>query len=259
MIHNLNITKLNKDYKKNGFVKIEKFLSSKEINFINSDIKFVTKILKKRKKKYAHLHFTRDGKVNTLHNINKLKVKSYLKKLAKSKKIQDLIKFILVSRSIKVRNIEFFLKPKKTGLASPIHQDNFYWNIVDPYKAINMWIACDKSNKSNGGVFYYPASHTKGLLPHIISNQKGSSQMISKKKLDQIKIKRKYISLKKGDCVIHHPEVIHGSNANLSSRNRSGVVISFKSRNALINKLNIKRYKSRVKKNLQSLYKKEFN
>ena len=83
--------------------------------------------------------------------------------------------------------------------------------------------------------------------------------MISKKKLDQIKIKRKYISLKKGDCVIHHPEVIHGSNANLSSRNRRGVVISFKSRNALINKLNIKRYKSRVKKNLQSLYKKEFN
>ena len=48
--------------------------------------------------------------------------------------------------------------------------------------------------------------------------------------------------------LIHHPEVIHGSNANLSSRNRSGVVISFKSRNALINKLNIKRYKSRVKK-----------
>ena len=78
------------------------------------------------------------------------------------------------------------------------------------------------------------------------------------KKLDQIKNKRKYISLKKYDC-IHHPEVIHGSNANLSSRNRSGVVISFKSRNALINKLNIKRYKSRVKKNLQSLYKKEFN
>ena len=120
-----------------------------------------------------------------------------------------------------------------------------------------MWIACDKSNKSNGGVFYYPTSHKKGLLPHIISKQKGSSQMISKKKLKQIKIKKKYINLQKGDCVVHHPEVIHGSNANLSNNNRSGVVLSFRSKNALINKLNIKRYKSRVKKNLQSLKKKK--
>jgi len=83
--------------------------------------------------------------------------------------------------------------------------------------------------------------------------------MISKKKLKQIKIKKKYINLQKGDCVVHHPEVIHGSNANLSNNNRSGVVLSFRSKNALINKLNIKRYKSRVKKNLQSLKKKRFN
>lgn len=259
MSENVDITKINRNFNKYGFVKIKRFLSLKEINSINNDIKSVTQLLKSRKKKYIHLHFTSDGKVNTLHNINKLRVRSYLKKLATSRKIQNLVKSILVSKSIKVRNIEFFLKPKKTGLASPVHQDNFYWNIVDPSKAINMWIACDKSNKSNGGVFYYPTSHKKGLLPHIISKQKGSSQMISKKKLKQIKIKKKYINLQKGDCVVHHPEVIHGSNANLSNNNRSGVVLSFRSKNALINKLNIKRYKSRVKKNLQSLKKKRFN
>ena len=52
MIENVDITKINRNFNKNGFVKIKKFLSLKEINSINNDIKFVTQILKSRKKIY---------------------------------------------------------------------------------------------------------------------------------------------------------------------------------------------------------------
>ena len=52
----------------------------------------------------------------------------FLNKLSKNKKLTSIIKHIL-GREIVARNFEFFLKPKKTGKPSPVHQDNFYWNI----------------------------------------------------------------------------------------------------------------------------------
>ena len=48
--------------------------------------------------------------------------------MSKKKTLKNLVEKILKDNSV-IRNIEF-LKPKKTGMASPFHQDNFYWNIV---------------------------------------------------------------------------------------------------------------------------------
>ena len=87
------------------------------------------------------------------------------------------INYIFNSNS-KVRNIEFFLKPRKTGLRSAFHQDNSYWNFSDEKKALNVWIACSESNFKNGGVCYYRKSHKLGLLKHEISYEPGSSQKI---------------------------------------------------------------------------------
>ena len=40
-----------------------------------------------------------------------------------------------------------FAKPKKVGMASPMHQDNFYWNLKDP-NCFTMWIAIDRAKKT---------------------------------------------------------------------------------------------------------------
>ena len=98
-------------------------------------------------------------------------------------------------------NIEFFLKPKKTGMSSPYHQDNFYWNILSA-KALNIWIACSEANENNGGVCYLEGSHLLGTINHEISFAKGSSQKITKnliskllfKKILKIKTRRLYNS-----------------------------------------------------------------
>ena len=50
MSENVDITKINRNFNKYGFVKIKRFLSLKEINSINNDIKSVTQLLKSRKK-----------------------------------------------------------------------------------------------------------------------------------------------------------------------------------------------------------------
>ena len=65
---------------------------------------------------------------------------------------------------------EVFLKPPKTGMKAPFHQDNYYWNLKDK-RAINLWIALDKVDKSNGGLIYLKGSHNEGIIKHKMSKK----------------------------------------------------------------------------------------
>ena len=56
-------------------------------------------------------------------------------------------------------------------MASPMHQDNFFWNLIDS-NAVNVWVALSNANKQNGGVFYLKKSHKIGLLEHVSSFMK---------------------------------------------------------------------------------------
>ena len=85
------------------------------------------KVLKSKSKKYYHK--TKDGKFNTIHDIQNFIKSGSIIKMSKKKTLKNLVEKILKDNSV-IRNIEFFLKLKKTGMASPFHQDNFYWNIV---------------------------------------------------------------------------------------------------------------------------------
>ena len=83
-----------KNYNLNGFVVLKKIFSKNEINKILLELEIIKKLLKKTKDK-KFFHKTKDGKIN-------------------KKKLSLVIKHIL-GDSFKVRNIEFFLKPKKLG------------------------------------------------------------------------------------------------------------------------------------------------
>ena len=153
-----------------------------------------------------------------------------------------------------MRNLEFFLKPKKTGKKSPMHQDNFFWNIPNK-KALNVWIACTPSNYKNGGLFYLLKSHKNGIVNHEISYQPGTSQQISNRQIINKKYKKIYPNLKPGDCIFHHCEVIHGSNPNKSNLDRIGIVMSFKNKKAKIDMKKWREYQKKLKKNLNFLNK----
>ena len=158
-----------------------------------------------------------------------------------------------MGKNFKIRNIEFFLKPKKTGLPTPYHQDNFYWNIIES-KAVNVWIACSDSSKFNGGISYLEGSNKLGTIKHELSMMKGSSQKISKAVLNKLNFKKKFPSIKTGDCIIHHPEVIHGSLKNVSNKDRVGLAVSFMSKNAKSDQIKLNNYKKNIKKNLNKIY-----
>ena len=239
-------------FNKLGFVVVKNVLSNSQIQKLLIDLEDVKK--KAEKKHNQFFHKTADNKFNTIHNIQKFHKKGKIIELANNKKIKKLCE-ALIGKKTKVRNIEFFLKPKKSGMPSPFHQDNYYWNIINA-EAVNVWIACSKVSKKNGGICYLRGSHKLGTIKHEISNMKGSSQKINKEIMKQLNFKKICPKVNPGDCLIHHPEVIHGSFKNNSNTDRIGFVVSYAASNHKIDKLNLKNYKNKMFKNLKKIYKK---
>jgi len=239
------------EYYKKGFTIVRNIFSKKEIKNLMKELEKV-KIKVEQKKNKQLFHKTKDGKFNTIHNIQIFHKKGLIIDLSKKKKLQILAKTILNDNPV-VRNIEFFLKPKKTGMPSPYHQDNFYWNILSA-KALNVWIACSEANKNNGGICYLEGSHVLGTINHETSFAKGSSQKISEKVISKLLFKKNYPKLKLGDCIIHHPEVIHGSKKNVSNKDRIGFVVSYKAKYAKTDENKINLYKEKLIKNLKKIY-----
>lgn len=236
---------------KSGYLIIRNLFRKEQIKKILNELEIVKEKVE-NKKIQQYFHKTKDGKINTIHDIQKIYKKGYLREISQNSKIIKITKTLL-SDDPKVRNIEFFLKPKLTGLASPFHQDNFYWNIEDA-KALNVWIACTKSNSKNGGVIYLSGSHKLGTIDHEISYAKGSSQKINESVLKKLKFKRVFPKLNVGDCIFHHPNIIHGSIENKSKFDRIGFVISYKSKKSKIDKKKIKLYQKKIKQNLNKIY-----
>lgn len=243
-----DIDQIVKKFDKNGFVVIRSVLSQKKITFYLNEINRLTKKLVNNYKR-PYVNLTKDNKVNTGHNLNVIFPKSPLMKLYKNKKILSVLKK-LYNEEMEMRNLEVFLKPPKTGMKAPFHQDNYYWNIKDK-RAVNLWIALDKVEKKNGGLIYYSGSHNRGVFKHKLSKTKGTSQELDNRILTKMKHSRVSPKLNPGDCIMHHCEVIHGSNANNTNKNRRAIVISMKTKSSKVDKKKFQKYQSNLKKHIK--------
>ncbi len=239
-----------KKIKQDGFVIIRNIVKREKIQKILSELPNIEKKASKLKRKYYHK--TNDGKGNTIHNINEFVKSGEIIKLSKDKKIIHLVQSILKDVPV-LRNIEFFLKPKKNKMLTPFHQDNFYWNIIGA-NAVNVWIACSNTSRKNGGICYLKKSHKIGTIKHIISYVKGTSQKIPNTVLKKLDFKKIYPKVNIGDLIVHNCEVIHGSSKNLSNKDRIGLVFSYKGLKSRYDNLKIKKYKLSLKKNMKKIY-----
>ena len=153
------INYLKKVYDSNGYVVVKNFVNLNKVkNIKHSLLDYIKKNHSLLKKKDAAII----KKNNTINSISNLKKWNYVRKLQKTKKIKDLVKIFLGSK-FKNFGAELFAKPAKVGLPAPIHQDNYYWNILDA-KGITVWLALDNANKKNGAVFYYKKRLPLGSL-----------------------------------------------------------------------------------------------
>ena len=234
------IKRLKKDYDENGYTIIRSLINETEINDAKKDLNNeINKLIKNKKLKTRDINYTND-QINSIHSLGEW---SWTKKLQKNKKLEKIVSH-LIKGKLESYGAELFAKPAKVGLPAPIHQDNYFWCLKNN-EALTVWIALDKANNRNGGVFYFKKSHKLGLLEHTQSFAPGTSQKI--KYPEGLKIFKKYSpSLNPGDCIIHNSYVIHGSDKNVSTRPRVGWTLRFKAKDNKIDPVRKEQYEKEL-------------
>ncbi|WP_309706925.1 phytanoyl-CoA dioxygenase family protein, partial [Armatimonas sp.] len=118
----------------------------------------------------------------------------------------------------------YFAKPPHDGLPVLWHQDGSYWPL-DPCEVVTLWLAVDDSTPENGCLRVIPGSHKLEFQAHAkdtsVENvlSSGIAGVDESAAVDVI--------LKAGDVSVHHPNLIHGSNANTSDKRRCGLTIRY--------------------------------
>jgi ectoine hydroxylase-related dioxygenase (phytanoyl-CoA dioxygenase family) len=239
---------IKENFWENGWCKIDKFFNGDEIEDIKLHLDiFIKDELKNIDKKDFHLS---GNKVNTIHVLSQ--TSNYFKNLLHNKKVLELMKNIL-DDEIEPQWSQLFAKPALVGLPSPMHQDNYYWNILGN-KTVTMWIAIDEVSNENGGVIYYDKSHKLGKLEHRASYAKGTSQKVSDTEMIKIPLETKVQPIMNpGDILLHHGLMVHGSEANKTNRDRRGMSMWYKAKSAKVDESGLKSYNNSLEKQRKTL------
>lgn len=120
----------------------------------------------------------------------------------------------------------YISKPPSDGQPVLWHQDGSYWPL-DPMEVVTLWLAVDDSTPENGCMRVVPGTQHAELRPmerrtdvaNVLSSGMDVSAEDEARAVDVI--------LNAGDVSVHHPNLIHGSNANTSSRRRCGLTIRY--------------------------------
>jgi phytanoyl-CoA hydroxylase len=120
----------------------------------------------------------------------------------------------------------YIAKPPRDGQQVLWHQDGSYWPL-DPMQVVTIWLALDDSTPENGCLRVIPGSHL-GQLQEMkprtdVVSVLGSG--IDGEHVDESLAAD--VILQAGDVSIHHPGIIHGSNANHSALWRRGLTIRY--------------------------------
>ena len=132
----------------------------------------------------------------------------------------------LLGGAVRFWHDQLFCKPAQHGGVVAWHQDYSYWTRTQPLAHLTCWIGLDEARQDNGCLQYIPGSHRWPDLP--ITGLAGDMDAIQTVLNEEQKaaFKPVAIELKQGQCTFHHPRMIHGSYANLTTRQRRATVIN---------------------------------
>jgi phytanoyl-CoA hydroxylase len=119
----------------------------------------------------------------------------------------------------------YISKPPFDGRPVLWHQDGAFWPL-DPMEVVSLWLAIDDSTTENGCMRVIPGTQTLDLQP--MEDAKGEA-VLDKVVPDQFVDESRAIDivLSAGDVSVHNPNIVHGSNANVSPKRRCGLTIRY--------------------------------
>jgi len=120
----------------------------------------------------------------------------------------------------------YLCKPPYEGQPVLWHQDGSYWPL-EPMEVVTLWLAIDDSLVENGCMRVIPGSQTVALqemrqrtdIGNVLNSEIDPALVDESRAVDFV--------LKAGDVSVHHPNIIHGSNANNSPLRRAGLTIRY--------------------------------
>ncbi len=149
---------------------------------------------------------------------------SYFRDLFLSPKLVDVAEQIL-GPDIDLFTSYIISKRPGDGLAVDWHQDGAFFPI-SPVATFTLWLAVDDVDVANGCMRVVPGSHhTRQIIPHNVDTTSGTTLPLS---LTGIDLRRaRNVELKAGQYSVHDPFILHGSQANRSTRRRCGITIKY--------------------------------
>ena len=142
-------------------------------------------------------------------------------------------KIVAVVKDILGENVvgwgsHFFCKMPGDGKAVAWHQDSSYWPLT-PSKAVTVWLAIDDADRENACMRFIKGSHHSGHLtfrPSDPAEHNVLNQTIDNPEQFGDTV---YDCLKAGQCSLHSDLLLHGSEANSSTRRRCGLTLRYAS------------------------------
>ncbi len=121
----------------------------------------------------------------------------------------------------------FFCKMPGDGRAVAWHQDASYWPLT-PSHAVTVWLAIDDADPENGCMRFVAGSHHSGHLTYRKSSPE-EHNVLDQTVEDAESYGTRIVvdDLKAGQASIHNDLLLHGSDANLSTRRRCGLTLRY--------------------------------
>ena len=120
----------------------------------------------------------------------------------------------------------FFCKMPGDGKSVAWHQDSSYWPLT-PSKAITVWLAVDDADVENACMRFVKGSHHFGAMTFRPSDPKEHN--VLNQTIENVEQYGEFVDdcLKAGEISLHSDLLLHGSDANASSRRRCGLTLRY--------------------------------
>ena len=120
----------------------------------------------------------------------------------------------------------FFCKMPGDGKRVSWHQDSSYWPLT-PSKAVTVWLAIDDASVENACMRFIPGTHRFGHLTYTLSENDDSNvlnQTVAGAEEFGAPVD---VELVAGEISMHSDLLLHGSEANQSTRRRCGLTLRY--------------------------------
>jgi non-heme Fe2+,alpha-ketoglutarate-dependent halogenase len=132
----------------------------------------------------------------------------------------------LLGTSVIAWGSHFFCKMPRDGKTVSWHQDASYWPLT-PSKAVTMWLAIDDADRGNACMRFIPGTHVLGHLTWQLSETDEANVLNQKVPEVEKYGDPVYVELKAGEASLHSDLLLHGSEANTSTRRRCGLTLRY--------------------------------